>query len=73
MPPRARMRGSVATWHAETARGAADAGAPVVHAVGGGQGDRSMLSAIAAAGCTYILQHNRGGGAATDAPPPRLC
>ena len=61
------IRVSVDTYHAETARRAADAGAAIVNDVTGGHGDPSMLSAIAATGCTYILQHNRGGGASTDA------
>ena len=61
------IRVSVDTYHAETARRAADAGAAIVNDVTGGHGDPSMLSAVAATGCTYILQHNRGGGASTDA------
>jgi len=80
------IRVSVDTYHAETARRAADAGAAIVNDVTGGHGDPSMLSAIAATGCTYILQHNRGGGGgprfslsedfiflsagSLDAPPP---
>ncbi|MDO4887563.1 MAG: dihydropteroate synthase [Actinomycetaceae bacterium] len=51
---------SVDTYHADTARRAADAGAAIINDVTGGHGDPSMLSAIASSRCTYVLQHGRG-------------
>ncbi|AWE42989.1 dihydropteroate synthase [Actinobaculum sp. 352] len=51
---------SVDTYHAHTARRAADAGASIINDVTGGAGDPSMFSAVAATGCTYIMQHMRG-------------
>lgn len=54
---------SVDTYHADTARKAADAGVKIINDVTGGAGDPDMLSAIAANECTYVLQHGRGNAA----------
>lgn len=51
---------SIDTYHAETARLAADLGAHIINDVTGGAGDSAMFEAVAAAGCMYVLQHSRG-------------
>ncbi|MDY5589589.1 MAG: dihydropteroate synthase [Arcanobacterium sp.] len=51
---------SVDTYHASTARLAAEAGASIINDVTGGQGDPEMFATVAELGCDYILQHGRG-------------
>ena len=50
---------SVDTLHASTARAAADAGAAIINDVSGGRWDPDMNAAVAASGCTYVVQHYR--------------
>ena len=51
---------SVDTYHADTARRAADAGVAIINDVTGGKGDPEMFAAVAASSCEYVLQHGRG-------------
>ena len=51
---------SIDTYHAETARRAAEAGARIINDVTGGAADPDMFAAVAAAGSMYVLQHSRG-------------
>lgn len=51
---------SVDTYHADTARRAASAGAHIINDVTGGNGDPDMLATVAKLDGQYILQHGRG-------------
>lgn len=51
---------SIDTYHGETARRAADAGALIINDVTGGAGDELMLPTVAQSDCLYVLQHSRG-------------
>jgi dihydropteroate synthase len=51
---------SVDTYHAETARLAARAGAEIINDVSGLQWDESMPATAAATGCGLVLMHTRG-------------
>jgi len=51
---------SVDTYHAETAREAAQAGAEIINDVSGLLWDEAMPEAIAATGCGLVLMHTRG-------------
>lgn len=53
---------SVDTYHAYTARAAADAGVDIINDVTGGAGDSEMFASVAANGARYVLQHGRGTG-----------
>ena len=57
---------SVDTYHAETARRAADAGAHIINDVTGGRVDPDMLSVVAKTGLDYVLQHSRGPASSTN-------
>ena len=57
---------SIDTMNAETARGAAEAGAAVVNDVSGGVADRHMLSAIAELRLPFVCMHWRGPSAHMD-------
>lgn len=50
---------SVDTYKAEVARKALAAGAHMINDVWGGQADPDMAAVAAAAGCPYIIMHNR--------------
>lgn len=50
---------SVDTYHAQTARKAARAGAHIINDVTGGS-DPDMFATVAELGCDYVLQHTRG-------------
>lgn len=54
---------SVDTYHSETARRAAKAGAKIINDVTGGQGDPQMFEVVSALDVDYILQHGRGNAA----------
>lgn len=51
---------SVDSYHAETARAAASAGAEIVNDVSGLQWDCAMAQAVAETGCGLVLMHTRG-------------
>ena len=51
---------SVDTYHAETARAAARAGAEIINDVSGLTWDDSMASVVAQSGCGLVLMHARG-------------
>ncbi|MDY5584680.1 MAG: dihydropteroate synthase [Arcanobacterium sp.] len=51
---------SVDTYHSETARLAATAGAKIINDVTGGKGDPQMWKTVAGLDVDYILQHSRG-------------
>ena len=51
---------SVDTYHADTVRRAAAAGASIINDVTGGRVDPDMFAAVAESGLDYILQHSRG-------------
>ncbi len=51
---------SVDTYHAATARAAADAGVEIINDVSGMLWDEAMAAAVAATGCGLVLMHTRG-------------
>lgn len=51
---------SVDTYHAATARAAAQAGAEIINDVSGLEWDPAMAEAVAATGCGLVLMHTRG-------------
>lgn len=51
---------SVDTYHAATARAAADAGAEIINDVSGLLWDSEMAEAVAGTGCGLVLMHTRG-------------
>lgn len=57
---------SVDTYHASTARRAAEAGAQIINDVTGGRGDAQMFATVADLDCDYVLQHNRGNAGTRD-------
>ncbi len=57
---RARIRVSVDTIHASTARAAMAAGAEIINDVTAGEHDPDMLRAVAEGGARIVLMHSRG-------------
>ncbi len=57
---------SIDTFRAAVAEAALEAGADWINDVSGGARDPGMLPLIAAAGCPYVLMHNRGTSATMD-------
>jgi dihydropteroate synthase len=57
---------SVDTFRAPVAAAALAAGADWINDVGGGRRDPEILKVIAAAGCPYVLMHNRGDSRSMD-------
>ncbi|MCP9917601.1 dihydropteroate synthase [Cyanobium sp. ATX 6F1] len=57
---------SIDTFRASVAAAALEAGADWINDVSGGARDPDLLPLIAAAGCPYVLMHNRGTSATMD-------